>query len=119
MFTALGCSKDQGNQFLGGTTALLKAHVGITLELVAREACQILGTSSSGHYTLALLTDQPDPIIGGISHTRGGRGERIERIYRDVRGKYSLNAGLSSLFYIYIYLVCRHRDSRHVQFGLQ
>ncbi|TNY17247.1 putative acyl-CoA dehydrogenase [Rhodotorula diobovata] len=56
---------DLANQRLGGTTALLKAHCGITLELVAREAVQVLG---------------------GIGHTRGGVGERVERIRRDVRG---------------------------------
>ncbi|GAA5928438.1 hypothetical protein JCM3775_000611 [Rhodotorula graminis] len=56
---------DLANQRLGGTTALLKAHCGITLELVAREAVQ---------------------IMGGIAHTRGGVGERVERIRRDVKG---------------------------------
>lgn len=33
----------EANQRLGGTTALLKAHCSMTLELVAREAVQILG----------------------------------------------------------------------------
>lgn len=56
---------DEANSKLGGTTALLKAHCSITLELVAREAVQVLG---------------------GIGHTRGGVGERIERIRRDVKG---------------------------------
>ncbi|GAA6020388.1 hypothetical protein JCM11491_000334 [Sporobolomyces phaffii] len=56
---------DEANKRLGGTTALMKAHASITLELVAREAVQILG---------------------GIAHTRGGVGERIERIRRDVKG---------------------------------
>ncbi|GAA5915837.1 hypothetical protein JCM5296_000697 [Sporobolomyces johnsonii] len=55
----------EANSKLGGTTALLKAHCSITLELVAREAVQVLG---------------------GIGHTRGGVGERIERIRRDVKG---------------------------------
>jgi alkylation response protein AidB-like acyl-CoA dehydrogenase len=50
---------------LGGTTALLKAHCSLVLELVASEAVQVLG---------------------GIGHTRGGQGERIERIRRDVKG---------------------------------
>ncbi|GAA6007196.1 hypothetical protein JCM10207_001542 [Rhodosporidiobolus poonsookiae] len=57
--------KSVANAQLGGTTALLKAHCSITLELVAREAVQVLG---------------------GIAHTRGGVGERIERIRRDVKG---------------------------------
>ncbi|GAA5825945.1 hypothetical protein JCM11251_000063 [Rhodosporidiobolus azoricus] len=58
-------SHSEGNKRLGGTTALLKAHASITLEHVAREAVQVLG---------------------GIAHTRGGVGERIERIRRDVKG---------------------------------
>jgi alkylation response protein AidB-like acyl-CoA dehydrogenase len=49
---------------LGGPTALLKAHVTKLFEYCAREASQILG---------------------GISYTRGGKGEKIERLYRDVR----------------------------------
>ncbi|EMC95147.1 hypothetical protein BAUCODRAFT_123618 [Baudoinia panamericana UAMH 10762] len=49
---------------LAGTTAQLKAHSGIVLENVVREAVQILG---------------------GIGLTRGGRGERVERIWRDVK----------------------------------
>ncbi|GAA6058661.1 hypothetical protein JCM10212_004072 [Sporobolomyces blumeae] len=56
---------DEANTKLGGTTALMKAHCSITLELVAREAVQVLG---------------------GIGHTKGGIGERIERIRRDVKG---------------------------------
>ncbi|KAI8620412.1 acyl-CoA dehydrogenase/oxidase [Chytriomyces sp. MP71] len=50
---------------LGGPIALLKAQATQTLEYCAREASQILG---------------------GLSYTRGGVGERVERIYRDVRG---------------------------------
>jgi len=49
---------------LGGTTALLKAHSTKTLEYCAREAAQ---------------------IFGGASYVRGGQGEKIERIYREVR----------------------------------
>ncbi|GAA5836683.1 hypothetical protein JCM3766R1_006990 [Sporobolomyces carnicolor] len=58
-------SEDEANKRLGGTTALLKAHASITLELVAKEAVQILG---------------------GIGLTKGGIGERVERIRRDVTG---------------------------------
>ncbi|KAI8812808.1 putative acyl-CoA dehydrogenase [Cladochytrium replicatum] len=50
---------------LGGPLALLKAQCTVTLEYCAREATQILG---------------------GVGYTRGGQGERVERIYRDVRG---------------------------------
>lgn len=48
-------SDADGTALLGGQTALLKAHCGITLEFVAREAVQILG---------------------GLGYTRGGAGER-------------------------------------------
>jgi alkylation response protein AidB-like acyl-CoA dehydrogenase len=58
-------SHEEANRRLGGTTALLKAHCSLVLEIVAREAVQVLG---------------------GIGHTRGGQGERIERIRRDVKG---------------------------------
>merc|ERR1711865_388553 len=49
---------------LGGTTALLKAPSTKVLEYCAREAAQ---------------------IFGGASYVRGGQGEKIERIYREVR----------------------------------
>ncbi|KAK4052689.1 hypothetical protein OIV83_001976 [Microbotryomycetes sp. JL201] len=58
-------SHEEANLKLGGTTALLKAHCSMVLEDVARDAVQVLG---------------------GIAHTRGGKGERIERIRRDVKG---------------------------------
>ncbi|KAJ3216900.1 hypothetical protein HDU67_008807 [Dinochytrium kinnereticum] len=49
---------------LGGPIALLKAQCTVTVEYCAREASQILG---------------------GIAYTKGGKGEKVERIYRDVR----------------------------------
>ena len=49
---------------LGGPTALLKAQATTTFEFCAREASQ---------------------IFGGLSYTRSGKGERVERLYRDVR----------------------------------
>jgi alkylation response protein AidB-like acyl-CoA dehydrogenase len=49
---------------MAGPTAQLKAHSGLVLEHVVREAIQ---------------------IMGGIGLTRGGRGERVERIWRDVK----------------------------------
>lgn len=58
-------SHNEANERLGGFTSLMKANCSIVLEDVAREAVQVLG---------------------GIGHTRGGRGERIERIRRDVKG---------------------------------
>lgn len=49
---------------LGGPIALLKAQSTQTMEYCAREAAQ---------------------IFGGLSYSRGGQGERIERLYREVR----------------------------------
>ncbi|KAL8287489.1 hypothetical protein RQP46_003347 [Phenoliferia psychrophenolica] len=63
VYAVKNLSHEEGNARLGGTTALLKANCSLVLEVVAREAVQILG---------------------GIGHTRGGQGERIERIKRDV-----------------------------------
>lgn len=53
---------------LGGSIALLKAQSTAVFEYCAREASQILG---------------------GVSYTRGGVGELVERSYRDVRGAVS------------------------------
>jgi len=54
----------EGQLRLGGTTALLKVQSTKVLEYCAREAAQ---------------------IFGGASYVRGGQGEKIERIYREVR----------------------------------
>ncbi|KAJ3104569.1 hypothetical protein HDU97_009081 [Phlyctochytrium planicorne] len=56
---------------LGGPIALLKAQSTQTFEYAAREASQILG---------------------GLSYSRGGQGERIERLYREVRA-YAIPGG--------------------------
>lgn len=56
---------DEANRRLGGTTALLKAHSSIVLDMVAKEAVQ---------------------CFGGLGVTRGGKGDRVERIRRDVTG---------------------------------
>ncbi|KAF9136238.1 hypothetical protein BGW39_003683 [Mortierella sp. 14UC] len=56
---------------LGGPIALLKAQATQTLEYCAREASQ---------------------IFGGLAYTRGGQGEKIERIYREVRA-YAIPGG--------------------------
>ncbi|KAL9555435.1 hypothetical protein MBANPS3_002345 [Mucor bainieri] len=50
---------------LGGPIALCKAQSTQTFEYCAREAAQ---------------------IFGGLSYTRGGQGEKVERLYREVRG---------------------------------
>ncbi|KAI8139053.1 acyl-CoA dehydrogenase/oxidase [Fennellomyces sp. T-0311] len=49
---------------LGGNIALCKAQSTQTFEYCAREAAQ---------------------IFGGLAYTRGGQGEKIERLYREVR----------------------------------
>ena len=51
--------------------ALLKAHGSFTFEFCAREAAQ---------------------IFGGLAYTRGGQGEKVERLYREVRA-YAIPAG--------------------------
>jgi acyl-CoA dehydrogenase len=57
-------SQDADPRELGKMTALLKVTATRTLEKCAREASQILG---------------------GASYLRSGPGERVERIYREVR----------------------------------
>jgi alkylation response protein AidB-like acyl-CoA dehydrogenase len=57
-------SKVEAMEKLGGAIALLKAQSTLTFELCAREAAQ---------------------IFGGLAYTRGGLGEKVERLYREVR----------------------------------
>merc|ERR1719394_451913 len=57
-------SKDEQNARLGGHIALLKVQSSKTAEFCAREALQ---------------------IFGGAGYTRTGMGEKVERIYREVR----------------------------------
>ncbi|ORX77514.1 acyl-CoA dehydrogenase NM domain-like protein [Basidiobolus meristosporus CBS 931.73] len=63
--------KDMQMVALGGPIALLKAQSTQTFEFCAREAAQ---------------------IFGGLSYTRGGQGEKVERLYREVRA-YAIPAG--------------------------
>jgi alkylation response protein AidB-like acyl-CoA dehydrogenase len=56
---------------LAGPIALLKAQATTTMEYCAREAAQ---------------------IFGGLAYTRGGQGEKVERLYREVRA-YAIPAG--------------------------
>jgi len=56
---------------LAGPIALLKAQSTLTFELCAREASQ---------------------IFGGLAYTRGGQGEKVERLYREVRA-YAIPGG--------------------------
>merc|ERR1740120_240581 len=57
-------SKIEANLKLGGPTALLKVQCTKVFEYCAREAAQ---------------------IFGGLSYTRGGQGEKVERLCREVR----------------------------------
>lgn len=55
---------EQSNIATGGRTGLIKAQAGIVFERTARECLQTLG---------------------GLGLTKGGTGERIERLYREVQ----------------------------------
>merc|ERR1712048_10884 len=57
-------TKLEANVKLGGQTALLKVQCTKVFEYCAREAAQ---------------------IFGGLSYTRGGQGEKVERLNREVR----------------------------------
>merc|ERR1719493_34139 len=54
----------ESNLKLGGVTALLKVQCTKVFEYCARESAQ---------------------IFGGLSYTRGGQGEKVERLNREVR----------------------------------
>ncbi|SPO28124.1 related to acyl-CoA dehydrogenase [Ustilago trichophora] len=64
VFQQLNLTIAESNVLTGGTCALLKAHAGIVLDHVVRESVHLLG---------------------GMGLTKGGTGERIERIYREVK----------------------------------
>merc|ERR1712190_33419 len=57
-------SKQEAALKLGGHTALLKVQATKVFEYCARESAQ---------------------IFGGLSYTRGGQGEKVERLNREVR----------------------------------
>lgn len=57
-------SKQEATIKLGGHTALLKVQCTKVLEYCARESAQ---------------------VFGGLSYTRGGQGEKVERLNREVR----------------------------------
>lgn len=68
------CSRmgeDEAMLKLGGAVAGLKAQATTTFEFCAREASQ---------------------IFGGLSYSRGGQGDKVERLYRDVRA-YAIPGG--------------------------
>ena len=64
-------SYEEAVKVLGGPIALAKAQVTTVFEFCAREASQ---------------------CFGGLSYTRGGQGEKVERLYREVRG-FAIPAG--------------------------
>lgn len=64
-------SSEDANKFLGGPLALAKAHSSKVMEYCAREASQ---------------------VFGGNAYTRSGLGEKVERLYRDVRA-YAIPGG--------------------------
>ena len=59
------------SKHLGGPIALCKAQCTQIFEYCAREAAQ---------------------IFGGLAYTRGGQGEKVERLYREVRA-YAIPGG--------------------------
>jgi len=64
-------TKEEQNQRLGGHIALLKVQASKAAEFCAREALQ---------------------CFGGAGYTRTGHGEKVERIYREVRA-YAIPGG--------------------------
>jgi len=64
-------SKEEQNLRLGGHIALLKVQASKSAEFCAREALQ---------------------VFGGAGYTRNGQGEKVERIYREVRA-YAIPGG--------------------------
>lgn len=66
---------EKSNVLLGGQTAALKAHAGIVLEYVCSGCTQLLG---------------------GLGLTRGGTGQRIEQIWREVKA-FTIPGGAQSV----------------------
>ena len=64
-------TKEEAAKALAGITALAKVHSTKVFEFCAREAAQ---------------------VFGGASYVRGGQGEKVERLYRDVRA-YAITGG--------------------------
>merc|ERR1719191_2290281 len=70
-------SKDEQNLRLGGHIALLKLQASKAAEYCAREALQ---------------------VFGGAGYTRNGQGEKVERIYREVRA-YAIPGGSEEIMF--------------------
>ena len=68
---------------LGGPIALLKAQSGQVFEFCAREAAQIFGGLA---YTCVFLFHLIlGMLVKPLFFSRGGQGEKVERLYREVR----------------------------------
>merc|ERR1712118_154211 len=84
-------SMEEQNVKLGGHIALLKVQSTKTCEFVAREAVQ---------------------IFGGAGYTRSGKGEKVERAYREVRafaipgGSEEIMLNLAARQFKYVQKVC-------------
>ena len=72
-------SKQEQNETLSGAIALAKVQVTTTAEYCAREAAQ---------------------VFGGLSYTRGGQGDKVERLYREVR-PYAIGGGSEEIMLDY------------------
>ncbi|KAJ1499445.1 hypothetical protein HMI55_004395, partial [Coelomomyces lativittatus] len=71
LYQTMQLPQDQAMLVLGGPIALLKAQATLTFEFCAREAAQ---------------------IFGGLAYTKTGPGEKVERLYREVRA-YAIPGG--------------------------
>ena len=68
-------TKEESAKALAGVTALAKVQSTKVFEYCAREAAQ---------------------IFGGASYVRGGQGEKVERLYRDVRAYATRRTGTTT-----------------------
>ena len=75
---------EQAMLLVGGAIAGLKAQATVTMEFCAREAAQ---------------------IFGGLSYTKGGRGEKVERLYREVRNIY-IYIYTNDQYILFLFLKC-------------
>ncbi|KAI5296051.1 hypothetical protein KEM52_005915, partial [Ascosphaera acerosa] len=94
IFQAQNMELDDAALRLGGAIAGCKAQSTTTFEFCAREASQ---------------------IFGGLSYTKGGRGGKIERLYRDVRA-YSIPGGSEEIM---LDLSMRQSLKVHEIFGMK
>lgn len=70
---------------LGGAIALCKAQSTQCFEFCAREGIEGFFPSTNFEYVAS-------QIFGGLSYSRGGQAEKVERLYREVRA-YAIPGG--------------------------